>query len=319
MLRRFLPLAQKTSICEYRAAMKTRPECVPCLIDDVVGAVTLLTQDDSEKERVIRACLAYLGKDFSTAREPSAFITGLHRIVKHELGLEMPFREKREACNRVGLAIADWLKGELNGVPESQRFQQLILWAIAGNMLDFRTVGTGYGFSVDAIRDMLAGCVENGLAVDETDRIWRTIEGSERIVYVLDNVGEIALDALLIRFLVDRGHAVTAPLRGGPITSDAVLSDGEMVNLEATGARVICAGPDTLGISFEEMSAELRHALGEADLVLGKGQANFYVLSEHVGDLPCPAACLLTTKCDFAAGYFGQKGKVNVAALLEAP
>ena len=80
-------------------------------------------------------------------------------------------------------------------------------------------------------------------------------------------------------------------------------------------ARVIEAGPDTLGISFEEMSPDLKKALAGADLVISKGQANYYVLSEHRHEVAAPIAYLLRTKCDLCASEFGQKGRIGIAVL----
>ncbi|GAH29734.1 unnamed protein product, partial [marine sediment metagenome] len=46
------------------------------------------------------------------------------------------------------------------------------------------------------------------------------------------------------------GSSVTSVLRGGPITSDATMEDGEEVGLQEAASEIILAGPDTLGISF---------------------------------------------------------------------
>ena len=195
-------------------------------------------------------------------------------------------------------------------------FRLLCLWAVAGNHLDFRTVGTGYGFDTDEIRGMLEEKIDQGFQVDEVDRMEGILGRARRVVYVPDNVGEIALDRLLVEHLQERGALVTVPYRGGPITSDATLDDFRAVGLDQTADEVIPAGPDTLGVSFDEMSPELRSALGTADAVLTKGQANYYSFDECRDEVSAPICSLLTTKCEVVSGKLGRTGKINVAVVL---
>jgi len=74
--------------------------------------------------------------------------------------------------------------------------------------------------------------------------------------------------------------------------------------------------PDTLGISLEEMSDELRENLQTADIVIAKGQANYYALSEYRPKARGKIACLFKTKCDYVSNIFGKNGKVNLAVIL---
>ncbi|TKJ45497.1 hypothetical protein CEE35_03605 [Candidatus Aerophobetes bacterium Ae_b3b] len=74
--------------------------------------------------------------------------------------------------------------------------------------------------------------------------------------------------------------------------------------------------PDTLGISLEEMSDELRENLQTADIVIAKGQANYYALSECRPKAGGKIACLFRTKCDYVSNVFGKNGKVNLAVIL---
>jgi hypothetical protein len=137
-------------------------------------------------------------------------------------------------------------------------------------------------------------------------------------VYVPDNVGELPFDKLVIGFLSSLGCHVTVPFRGGPITSDAVLADADAAGIRDVAAEVILAGPDTLGISFKEMSAELADALSRADSIIAKGQANYYVLSEY-GDRYSNASisCLFTAKCSHIWQRFGCKEKASIAAIIK--
>jgi uncharacterized protein with ATP-grasp and redox domains len=137
-----------------------------------------------------------------------------------------------------------------------------------------------------------------------------------RVLYLADNVGEIALDTLLVAELQRHGCDVTVAVKGGPITSDAVWQDALDVGMDGL-APLILTGPDTLGLPLDEMSPELRRELRRAELVLSKGQANYYACSELAPDLPAAIFSLLRTKCSVAAQSLGlDRARANVAALL---
>lgn len=301
--------------------MKTADVCLSCLIDDLMGAVDLLGLETPLRRRIASASLAYLARELDTDAgwdaPPSRHITALHRIVKTLAGIERPFADLRDACNRVGVEIAAVVAREAEGPDAEARFRHLVRWAIAANHLDFRTVGTGYGFSVEKIRTWLSGIASEPLAVDDTGRIRAILRTAGEVLYVPDNVGEIALDRLLVREIRSFGARVRVPYRGGPITSDATLEDFRAVGLDREADEIFEAGPDTLGISFEEMSEELRGAFATADAVVTKGQANYYVMSERLDEIPGAVICLLRTKCDAAAAGLGAAARTNVAAVLK--
>jgi hypothetical protein len=296
--------------------VKRESACLPCVLDDLLGALDLLDLDPRVSDAVVARARRFLDETFPLDRVPSFYITGVHRILKEESGIEIPFRELRHACNRVGVEIATGIAEETASLSAEARFRRLALWAVAGNHLDFRTVGTGYGFTAAEIRGMLEEKIAQGFAVDEVDAIRELAAGARRILYVPDNVGEIAFDRLLVLYLREGGARVSVPYRGGAITSDAMLEDFEMVGLDTAADEIFPAGPDTLGVSFREMSPELKAALDAADLVICKGEANFYSFHEERSRIAAPICALLTTKCDIVSGQFARHGKINVAVVL---
>lgn len=296
--------------------MRSVPACLPCILGDVHAAAQQVAPDGATALRVSRSALAYLGEAFGYQEVPSTYITQVHRILKRETGIAVPFAESRAALNRVALGLAEELRAEAGRLEGEARFRFLVTWALAGNSLDSRTVGIGYDFSPAETRQHLAGYVERGLARDQVDQLYGMARAGGEILYIHDNVGEIALDGLLIEELRRLGGRVTAALRGGPITSDATLEDGESVGLDRVADRVILAGPDTLGISWTEMSAELRERIQASPLLLAKGQANYYVLSEHRAEVPGAVFCLFTIKCQPVAEVLGVKPKQAVGIFL---
>ncbi len=259
---------------------------------------------------------AWIEEHFHEGRLPSAYITAVHRILKEEAGDTRPFRELRDGCNRVGRELAVRVGAHVASMEPSRRFHELCLWAVAGNHLDFRTAGIGYGFGVPEVEGMLRGVVARGFDVDETAAIERLARAARRVLYVPDNVGEIAFDALLVREIRSWGTHVAVPYRGGPITSDATLEDFRATGLDVAADEIFEAGPDTLGISLEEASPRLVLEIARADLVITKGQANFYVAFGCRERMGAAVACLLTTKCDVISSKFGTTRRLSVATVV---
>lgn len=296
--------------------MRTQLNCASCIIDDLCGALNLVPLKEEIKSEILKESFRFLSKEFSTEKIPSYFITEVHRILKRISGIEIPFKERRVKCNQLGIKMAEKIALEAKELEEFDKFSFLVNWAIASNHLDFRTVGTGYGFQMAEIIEELRACLSEGLKIDRRAEIFRIAKSSSKILYIHDNVGEIAFDKLLIKELRKYGASVISALRGGPITSDATMEDGETVGLQEVASEIILAGPDTLGISLNEMSDQLKRELQTADLIIAKGQANYYALTEYRSKVPGEIACLFRTKCELVSNDLGETGKINVATLL---
>lgn len=296
--------------------MHTQLNCASCIIDDLCGALQLVPLEEEIKKEILKESFRFLTREFSTDKIPSYFITEVHRILKRISGIEIPFKGRRDKCNQVGMEMAEKIALEAEELEELERFLFLVNWAIASNHLDFRTVGTGYGFQMAEIIDKLRACLSEGLRIDQRVEIFQKAKNSHEILYIHDNVGEIAFDKLLIQELRRYGSSVISVLKGGPITSDATKADGEVVGLQEVASQIVLAGPDTLGISLTEMSDQLKRGFQTADLVIAKGQANYYALTEYRPNVPGQVACLFRTKCEIVSNELGEEGKINIAILL---
>jgi len=296
--------------------MLTKLNCATCIIDDLCGALDLLDLNEKTKNKILKDAFYFLSKEFSTDKIPSYFITEVHRILKRVSKIEIPFQERRDKCNQLGIEMAKKIDKEAETLKELERFLFLVNWAIASNHLDFRTVGTGYGFQMAEIIKELRACVSEGLRIDRRMEIYQLAKKASVILYIHDNVGEIAFDKLLIKEFRKYGATVTSALREGPITSDATIEDGKTVALNEVASKIILAGPDTLGISLYEMSSELKEAFQVADLIIAKGQANYYALTEYKTKVPGRIACLFRTKCEIVSSHMSETGKINVATLI---
>ena len=296
--------------------MRTVPACLTCVLGDVYAAAQRVTADPAVQLAVAKDCLAFLADTFGHQRVPSYYITEVHRILKRDTGVAMPFAESRSQLNQVAMQLAESIQTEAETLDGLARFRFLALWALAGNSLDSRTVGIGYSFEPAQMLRHLQSYVDRGMAKDQVDRLYERVLAKTPVLYIHDNVGEIVLDRLFIQEIRRHGCHVTSALRGGPITSDATMEDGRTVGLDRAVDRLIQAGPDTLGISWEEASPDLRDAMQAARLIIAKGQANYYVFSEHRAALAAEIFCLFTIKCQPVAEVVGVQPKQAVGIFL---
>ncbi len=305
--------------CPITSSLQVTSEaCRRCILDDLAGALRLLGDISEEKEQEVLASAShFLDEEFDLSHPPSYYITAVHRQLKQITGLALPFAELRRACNEMGRTLAEKLRQKLAPLSEKEGFRLAVEWAVAANHLDFRTVGTGYGFAPSEIEAMLEAKLRKGFAVDEFDVLWNLVHQTREVLYIPDNVGELAFDNIVLDYLRDFGCRTVVPYRGGAITSDATLEDFDFLNVRDHAGEVICAGPDTLGISLDEASDELRAALQRAELIITKGQANFYAMYAARNNLPGRIACLFTCKCDGVANLFGLSGKINIIKVLK--
>ncbi len=295
----------------------TAEVCRGCIIDDLEGALKLLDVSGEIAREVLANVHSFMDAEFNFSRAPSYYITAVHRELKRATGLDVPFADLRHACNDVGKILSERLRNRLSSLPTKEGFRSAVEWAVAANHLDFRTVGTGYGFEADEIEGMLKGKLEQGFPIDEFESFYELSQKAKDVLYIPDNVGELAFDNIVLDYLRDFGCRTTVPYRGGAITSDATLDDFEVLNTAAHAHKIILAGPDTLGISLEEATPELTAALQSADLIITKGQANFYAMHAAQSSLPGRIVCLFTSKCDVVSKLFGLTGKVNIIKVLK--
>lgn len=301
--------------------MRIELRCIPCLFDDINGALEVLGATAAQKQRVLEQCIRHLARHIDILEPPSYSITAFHRILKEELGIAEPFMDLRAACNSAGTVIAGRVMADAQKLEGFERFKFLVRWAIAGNYLDFRVVGAGYTIDAGAIEKTLRTRFEYDLSIDDTEHIYHAIQQARHIVYIPDNVGELAFDRLLIHELADAtGKRITVPMRSAPMTSDATLDDARTLALAHHGVSIINSGPDTLGISFTELSLEARNAFADADLIIAKGQANYYVFSEYGAQYPAATiVSLFTTKCECVAEHWNLPRHSSIATILQAP
>ncbi|MDE0553318.1 MAG: ARMT1-like domain-containing protein, partial [Candidatus Poribacteria bacterium] len=131
--------------------------------------------------------------------------------------------------------------------------------------------------------------VEAPFAIDcyETFRA-KVIDGEpQEILWLADNDGEVIFDLAFVQDLVGCGHCITIVGKAADASNDVTLADlHEMVNypqfaelqaaIQRGAVRLMSSGAKTIGTNLYHGTAEFFNALLQADLVISKGQGNFF-------------------------------------------
>ncbi len=270
--------------------MKAFHDCVPCTVRQALDTVRQATDDEAVHLQVLKEVCRRLA-DEHLDQTPAALSRVGYRVVSEITGEVDPYARAKRQQNEKVLGLYDDLRNLLDGA--DRRLHRALQLAVAGNVID---LGIGRAFDIE--REVEATLHRSFARDDSAELEAELARGRRKVLYVLDNAGEIVFDRLLIEELSD--HEVTACVRGGPIINDATLADAEQVGLIEV-CPVITTGSDAVGIEWEETSDELKTAFAEADLVIAKGQANFETLAGRPENL----YFILKAKCDCVARELG--------------
>lgn len=272
--------------------MKTHYDCVPCMLN---GLINLFKQDIIEEkyhDSVIKEAMKYYSTlDFS--QSPLKVNRDLHSIVRKVVKNPDPYKSLKDKYNNKALNYFD--KYEEIVKKSDNPFKTALRLAIAGNIIDF---GPAHKFSVEeTIEKVLITEFKN----DDSDKLFEEVQKADKILYLLDNTGEIVFDSIFLNVL---NHPdITLAVRHSPILNDATLEDIAFIGLDKK-YKVITNGDNAPGTLLTHVSEEFLNKFNSADLIISKGQGNYEGLNA-VSDKNL--FFLLMAKCKIIADDLGVK------------
>ena len=248
--------------------MKVHLDCFPCFLRQSLIALRLGTDDEALQEAVLKSTLEYI-RDTDTSQPPAYTTTFIHRKIRQMLGKD-PFREIKARYNRIALKLYPSMKALMDKSPDPLSTAARL--AIAGNIIDF-----GIFTSVD-IEGTVDRALSTNLAVDDYLAFRDAVAGTDEILYLTDNAGEIVFDRLLIEQLMASGKKIRAAVKGSPVINDSTMFDAEESGLTKI-CEVIENGSDAVGTILPWTSSGFQKAFSNARLIISKGQGNFETLA----------------------------------------
>ena len=277
--------------------MNLHTDCFPCFLKQTNLALSAASADEGVWREVLKAVL----KDIEAAEfdePPSHASTRMHRRIRAMLGRD-PFAQIKRKYNDEAMALLPSLKERVRASRDPLNTATRL--AIAGNIIDF-----GIFSNVD-IEGTIERALNEPLGIDHYEQFAAALAEADRVLYLLDNSGEIVFDMLLIAELQKLGKEVTAVVRGGPVLNDATMQDARHVGLDSL-CQVMDSGSDAVGTVLKDVSEELRSLFAESGtLVISKGQGNFETLLHEQRDI----YYLFQAKCNVVADALGlDKGQM---------
>ena len=207
----------------------------------------------------------------------------IFEVVSLATGNPDPYRRDKLKARQTALTLLDQF-------PDCDWTQRLKL-VIAANIIDYSSarVIARLAEQPDYFNRVLQEAVHALLAIDCLEQFQsEVIEGSpKRLVWLIDNDGEAVFDLWLIQMLLDLGHQVTIVVKAAPASNDVTLTDlEEIINLPpfqglrsaVNGGEVsLCSsGSKTIGTNLYQATPSFVNVLLDAELIISKGQGNFY-------------------------------------------
>lgn len=124
--------------------------------------------------------------------------------------------------------------------------------AIIGNILDFGA------FTIDTdVGSLISSALERNLAVKDIDEFENALKKYNKVLYLVDNTGEIVFDKLLLSKIKQYDLDITIAVKSRPIINDACRQDAINVGLDEFG-EIVDIGAGTVGYVDSEISDEFR-------------------------------------------------------------
>ena len=170
--------------------------------------------------------------------------------------------------------------------------------AVAGNVIDF---GAYESFDLEkTIEDVL----KRDFSIFDYKELKDSLSRAERVLYLVDNAGEIVFDRVLIEYLLDRYslRGVDVVVKSRPVLNDAMLEDAIQTGLDRIdGVGIIEIEPyGREGLSRE--SPDFHRLMQSYDVIISKGQANYEYLNNMEGIF-----FLFMVKCDIVSRELSER------------
>jgi len=253
--------------------MRTSLDCLPCFLRQALDGARLAAPDDPDMHKRVVLAWAKAFSSFDLDDPPPALVGVLYAMLSEITGCVDPYAAYKAKSNAQALALVP----ELEPVVRESRdpLRAALGVSIIGNYMDPVTPlerDLGEALKQEEHEALDAGAYEKFKAL--------VAAGRAKVVILGDNAGEIALDTLLVRELLNHGCEVVFAVRDRPIINDATLEDADRVGMTRL-CRVVSSGVDTPGTVLSRCSKAFLKEMDGADVIVSKGQGNFEAL-RHV-------------------------------------
>lgn len=251
--------------------MKISYECGPCFLRQAREAMDLSTDDEALKMEIMEDIFKYLSQNFSEGTNSNSTGSKMHNIIKQKTGCRDPYYMEKIESNRLALKYLDDVKKILD---EDDSLENYVKIAIIGNILDF-----GAFTLDDDMESVIKNSLQKDLVIKDIEEFENSLKTHDRVLYMVDNTGEIVFDKLLLAKIKEYGLDVTIAVKSEPILNDACMAEALDAGLDEFG-EIVEIGAGTVGYVDSEISDEFREIFNSHEFIISKGMGNYEGLTE---------------------------------------
>ena len=276
--------------------MKLNASCMQCMVDAQAALLTEM-EDESAKADYFRKVLRTVADCRPDSTAP-VMVRELERLYEEHFGPLPEYSGIKREYNRLMLELEPEISRKIQQAPDS--LEMALAYSRAGNYIDF---ASQHEVDKKELLELLDRAAGDRIQPETYQCFLEELSRSRRLVFLLDNCGEIVLDKLVLEQLGRRFPELrlTAFVRGCPVSNDVTMEDAEQVGL-FEAAEVVSNGSDVAGTDLRLISEEAAGLLKGADVILSKGQGNF----ESLNGCGLNVYYLFLIKCDWFQRLFGR-------------
>lgn len=251
--------------------MKISYECGPCFLRQAREAMDLSTDDEMLKMEMMEDIFKFLSHNFKLGANSNKMGSEMHNLIKQKTGCIDPYRKEKIEGNEIALKYLPDVKEILKNDDSLENYVKI---AIIGNILDF-----GAFTLDDDIEGVIKNSLKKSLAVKDIEEFENSLKKHDKVLYLVDNTGEIVFDKLLLAKIKEYDVDITIAVKSEPILNDACMKEALEVGLDEFGD-IVEIGCGTVGYVDSEISDEFREIFDSHEFVISKGMGNYEGLTE---------------------------------------
>ena len=272
---------------------KLKPQCISCLKSKHLTAPDSFSQE--QKQAYTEGILRII--DGAQKNHSAPVVVEKINEFKESMGIIAEYSQIKDSFNAYMLSLENEIKDNIEG--SQSPLKAALLYAIAGNFIDFGALDS---VATEKLNEVLNNSQNIPINEKSFNTFKSEISSAEKVVYILDNCGEIVLDKLLIKQIMkcNSKAKVDVIVRGKDVLNDCTIKDTEQTGLSSI-VSVTDNGTAIAGTCLERISAKSRKIIDNADVIISKGQGNFETLCYCQKNIYYLFLC----KCSMFAEKFG--------------
>lgn len=251
--------------------MKISYECGPCFLRQAREAMDLSTDDENLKMEIMEDIFKFLSKTFKNGTNSNKTGSYIHSLIKQKTNCYDPYVNEKKLANEIALKYLPIAQKILD---ENDCLENRVKIAIVGNILDF-----GAFTLDDDIESFIKDSLSKDLAVKDIENFENSLNKHDKVLYLVDNTGEIVFDKILLSEIKKYDLDITIAVKSFPILNDACMEDAINAGLDEFG-EIVEIGAGTVGYVDSEISDEFREIFNEHEFIISKGMGNYEGLTE---------------------------------------